>query len=244
MQVIECTQGSVKWHAARLGIPTASRFAAIVTPNGKGVSGAARHTYMMELLAERITGHAADNYVSRDMERGTRLEPEAREWYEDEHGTPVQQVGFVMSECEQRGASPDGMIGADGVMEIKVPTVGNHIKHLVMDEVPKQWAVQIQGELWVCERSVAVFVMYCDEDKVPNMVKDVQRDPAVMDALCEHVPMFCRELDQVEEHMRERYGMEPREWVDLEGLSGDWCPFGGGDGAAWVPTETTESEGE
>jgi len=229
MNIIECQQGSVKWHAARLGIPTASRFAAIVTPKGAAVTGKARHTYMMELLAERILGRAADHYVSKDMERGTRLEPEARDWYADTYSEPVDQVGFVMADDGRYGASPDGLIGHGGCMEIKVPTVGNHIGHLVMDEVPKQWQVQIQGELWVCERELCAFVMYCDEPNVPNMVKTVERDDAVIDALEENVPLFCDQLDQVESHMRERYGMEPRKEIKLDKLSGDWCPWTEGD---------------
>ena len=243
MKIIECQQSSQRWHAARLGIPTASRFAAIVTPKGAAVTGKARHTYMMELLAERILGRAKECYISKDMERGTRLEPEAREWYESCYGEDVEQVGFAMSNSGHYGASPDGLIGHDRCMEIKVPTVQNHIAHLVADKVPTHWQVQIQGELWVCERDECQFVMYCDDEKVPSMVKLVGRDPAVIDALAVNVPMFCAELDEAEKFMRQRYEMEPREVIELDGLSGDWCPFDMGNGdAAWVPTETTESE--
>jgi len=242
MQIIECEQGSRKWHAARLGIPTASRFAAIVTPTGKGVTGAARTTYMMELLAERITGHEARVYVSFDMERGKRLEPVARDWYAETYGETVDLVGFVMSDTGRHGASPDGITGPNGCVEIKIPTVGNHIRHLVGDVVPKQWAVQIQGELWVCERDVCAFVMYCDDEAVPSMVKTVERDQAVMDALNVYVPAFCDELDQIEADLRGRYGMQEGQPIALDLLSADWCPFGGDGDETWTPTETTETE--
>ena len=240
MRIIDCEQGSNKWHAARLGIPTASKFGCIVTPTGKLVTGATRYTYMMQLLTERITGHVTDVYVSADMERGKRLEPEARDWFCKTFSEVVTQVGFVVSDDGRYGASPDGLIGNGGVLEIKVPKISNHIAHLVENVVPAQWQVQIQGELLLCERDYCQFVMYCDCEPVPTMVAAIHRNDTVIDALHKGLTAFGIELDAMEDTLRKRYDLPNRKTVNLEALSADWCPFGD----SWTVEDTTKEDGK
>jgi len=89
--------------------------------------------------------------------------------------------------------------------------------------------------LWICDCDLWHFVLYTDDPRIPNMYKTVERIPAIIDALAEHVPAFCMQVDALERQLRDRYGIESRKVVNLDAISGDWCPFGGGD-------ETTKQE--
>jgi len=224
MRVLDCEQRSGAWLAARRGKPTTSRMGDIVTPTGKAVTGEKRNTYMMELLAERLTGRPADHYVSAAMDRGIMFEPQARGWYQLQTGAEVVQVGFVYAEGERWGCSPDGMVGADGLVEIKVSLLHNHLKHIVAGGVPNQWQVQVQAQLWVCERAWCDFVMYSDTGYIPSVVLRVEPDPAVQDALAAEVPKFCDELDEIEADLRARYDI-PDIDEELEAVDGDGYPF-------------------
>jgi len=225
MQIIDCEQGSRRWIAARMGRPTASQMEAIVTPKGAPVKGEKRHTYLMQLLGERITRRATEHFVSAAMQRGVDLEPEARAWYEMHTGTAVKQVGFVYSDDGRAGCSPDGLCGDDGGLEIKVPTLTNHLKHLVAGGVPAHWMVQIQACLWITGRDWWDFVMYSDARDVPSVRVRVEPNAAVIGSLAEHVPAFCDELDALEAKVREQYGIPEREPVPLDDISGDDMPF-------------------
>jgi hypothetical protein len=199
---IDCEQGSERWIASRLGIPTASKFSCIVAPSGKPVGGEKRKTYMAELLMERLTGCAPDFFVSDAMERGTELEPEARRWYEEQSGNEVEEVGLIVSADGRCGASPDGLCLGGGV-EIKCPTLNNQIKHLMADEVPAQWIVQIHGCMWLCDRICWDFVCYCDDPQIPSMIKRVDRSESMCNALDEH-----------------RYNLGERVKIDIDALCG------------------------
>jgi len=197
----------------------------IVTPTGKAVTGQKRDTYMWQLLGERITGQTTEHYESAAMARGTALEPIARDWYVMQSGNKVDQVGFVYGDGCKWGCSPDGLIGDDGGIEIKCPTLVNYLQHLMIDGVPSHWQVQIQACLWITERAWWDFVLFTDARNVPSVVRRVERNDKVIDALAENVLAFCDELDEREAALRERYELPPREAVDIEAASGDWCPW-------------------
>jgi len=221
VKYLTCDQGSNQWLLARLGRPTASNMSNIVTSTGKACTGQTRATFMCQLLGERITGLTTEHHTSAAMERGVALEPVARDWYEMQTGNDVQEVGFAYSKGGRWGASPDGLVGDDGGIEIKCPTLPNMIKHLLSDGVPSHWRVQIQACLWICERTWWDFVMYTDARNVPSIIIRVERDDKVIAALGEHVPAFCDELDAKEAALRERYGIPVPESMAIEDASGD-----------------------
>ena len=167
-------QGSPEWIAARIGIPTASQFSRAITKTG--ALSASRGKYVCELLAEWILGAALDPYVSEWMERGLDLEESARAWYELQRGCTVEPGGFHVydrGDGSLAGASPDGLIAKDGLLEIKSPSPGVHVSNLLnMD----QHRTQVQGQLWVCgkERRWCDVVSYHPD--MPSAIVRVPRD--------------------------------------------------------------------
>jgi hypothetical protein len=218
---LDCEQGSAKWLLARCGRPTASCFGDIVTATGKAASNKAREGYMMELLGERITGNAAQHYESAEMRRGTQLEPSARGWYALSEGVEVQEVGFAYCLSGRAGASPDGLVGTDGGIEIKCQLLANHLRTITSDEVPHAWYAQMQGCMLATQREWWDWVSYTDEQNVPNRIKRVQRDGKFIAALEVALELFCDEMDQREADFRKQYGIAEREPVDVEALNED-----------------------
>ena len=198
MKIIECTQGSAEWHKARLGIPTASNFDCIVTMGGKGVTGKTRQSYLLQLLAERITGQLTQNYVSPAMERGTTLEPQARAWYELTTGCTVQQVGFALP-CEggRYGCSPDGLCEDRGI-EIKCPLPHTLLGQLLNDAPPEEYYLQVQACMWITGRPRWDLVLFSGMSAIPNRIHEISADEKMHAAFAEHVNKFADDLDAAE----------------------------------------------
>ena len=122
MNIIDCKQGDGTWMGLRCGRPTASRADCIITSAGAATKGAKRDGYLHELTAEAVTKTVEMHFVTAAMERGTTLEPEARNWYALVKGVEVQQGGFAASDCGRWGCSPDGLAGSDGGLEAMIVT--------------------------------------------------------------------------------------------------------------------------
>lgn len=159
MKIIDCIQGSAEWKQARIGLVTASNMSKIITPKTMKPS-ASMEKYAYEILAEEILGRPLEDASSGFMERGHDLEVEARDWYGWEKDVDVTRVGLIVRDDGLVGCSPDGLIGADGGMEIKVPSAGVHVSYLLSDPGPEYFA-QIQATLWITERKWWDFVSYC-----------------------------------------------------------------------------------
>lgn len=124
-------QGSQEWHQARLGSVTASRIADVMARTRSGY-GAARHTYMRQLIAERLTGMPAEAYVSPAMRWGVEMEPHAVAAYEEVTDVETAAVGFLRHpNLLFAGASPDRLVGSDGLLEVKCPTTVTHVDTLL-----------------------------------------------------------------------------------------------------------------
>ena len=193
MRLLEIEQGSPEWFTARLGIPTASRFKEIITP-AKAERSKCASTYLYELLAERVTHEPTESYTSEWMERGTALEEAARSAYSFLNDTPVQQVGMILNDTGTIGASPDGLIGTDGGLEIKCPKPSTMMRYMVEDAMPAIYRPQVQGNLWISGRAWWDFVAY--HPAIGIFQKRIERDDAYITKLSQHLEAFVEELER------------------------------------------------
>lgn len=155
-------QGSETWYQARAGIVTASAMRSLVTGNGKVADNDTSRGLVRTLACERIIGKPAETFSSRMMDRGTALEPFARDLYA-EHYAPVEEVGFIRLDTDDYalGFSPDGMVEHDGLLEIKSPGPKEHLRTILADAVPAVYIWQLQVGLFVTGRSWIDFLSYC-----------------------------------------------------------------------------------
>jgi len=179
MRLVECEQGSEEWLKARLGVPSASNFSKLITM--KGTLSTQAKAYVDALVAETITGEPTYVKVTDAMQRGTELEPYARERYFYETGNSVEEVGFCLHDDYQAGASPDGLIGDDGGLEIKCPLGGTMVSYLRVGRLPSKYWQQVQGCLHITGRKWWDFMAY-HPDMKPLIVR-VERDEAFIAAL-------------------------------------------------------------
>lgn len=184
MKIIDCEQGSDQWHAARLGIPTASQFHRIITPGGKPSKSAG--PYAHDLLAEECLGVPLDAGASAFMQRGTALEEAARSHYAYQRSVSARQVGFVMLDDGSAGCSPDSFVGEEGGLEIKCAGAGKHVGHLL--GVAVEYNVQIQGCMWICKRRW--WDLVCYHPQLPSAIVRVARDDKFIDDLAFAVVAF------------------------------------------------------
>jgi putative phage-type endonuclease len=168
-------QGSDEWHALRRGMITASAISRLLTGTGKPANNDTSRTQLLQLLAERITGESDPSFYGDDMARGHLLEPLARGIY-TEHRAPVQECGFVTANFDGTviGYSPDGLVGDDGLIEIKSPRQKNHLRSLLNDEVPAEYVPQVQTGLAVTGRAWCDYISYAPG--LPLFVRRCERD--------------------------------------------------------------------
>jgi putative phage-type endonuclease len=143
----EIIQGTTDWFAARLGKVTASRVADVIAKTKTGYS-TSRENYMAQLVVERLTQTKAESYTNAAMQWGTDQEPFARAAYEAAQSVMVEEVGFVPHPTiEWAGASPDGLVGDDGLVEIKCPNTATMIEALLTGKVPTKYFTQMQFQM-------------------------------------------------------------------------------------------------
>lgn len=216
---LDVEQGSPEWLQARLGIPTASCFDRIITPKTLKLS-AQRFTYRNQLLAEWLLGYPIDwSGSSQFMERGTAMEPRARAYYEFQNDVEVDPIGFCLRDDEKVGGSPDGLVGDNGLLEIKCPAIHTHIGYLIDPEAfAAAYRHQVQGYLYLTGRAWADLLSYNPE--LPAVVVRVERDPEFVDALDESLNAFVEELEEaqaaLQPHRAEREVVGPVEAMAAE----------------------------
>jgi putative phage-type endonuclease len=200
-------QRTDEWFSARLGKVTASRVADVVAKTKSGY-GASRANYMAELICERLTGVRGDFFVSSAMQWGTNTEPEARAAYEVSVGELVSEIGFVPhNSLDHSGASPDGFVGEDGLVEIKCPNTATHIDTLLGDSAPSKYIYQMQWQMACTGRKWCDFVSY--DPRLPEhmrlFVKRVERDNDVIAMLETEVLKFLGEMEEKIAMLQEKY---------------------------------------
>lgn len=194
MKIIDCVQGTPEWLAARCGIPTASNFDKIVDISGK--PSKQRKKYLYQLAGERITGKAEETYQNGAMQRGIKLEAEARNYYEFTCGKTVKEVGFCLVDGKWKyGASPDGLVDKDGKVEIKCPTIATHVTYLVDGGLPSDYFQQVQGQLLVTGRDWCDFISYYSG--MNPLIVRVEPDKKFLAILKAELEAFCAELEEV-----------------------------------------------
>lgn len=193
-------QGSTEWLRVRAGIPTASCFDCIWTPKGKASAQAEK--YLHKLLAERMLGRPVVEYISQPMARGTELEGEAVRFYEGVRDVDTVKVGFMTNDAGTIGASPDRLVGDDGLLEIKVPNEATHVGYLLTHAVDSAYYPQVQGQLWVSGRKWLDIMSYHPE--MPPAVVHVERDKKYITGLSAAVEAFALELEAKAAELREK----------------------------------------
>ena len=191
MRAIHCEQGSREWFELRLGLPTASQFKRIVTPTGK--KSGQWDGYLGDLLAEWALGEPAHDFDTEWIERGRALEPEAFSYYGVVQDVTPTKIGFCLHDSGCAGCSPDGLVGEDGLLELKCPMPGKHLVYVVRNEVPKEYVPQVQGQLWVTGRLWCDFMSYCPG--LPPLITRAIPDPRYQEALDELLPVFAGDID-------------------------------------------------
>lgn len=200
-------QGSPEWLRARTAIPTASRFDRIMTPaNGEYSKGATK--YAVEILTERLHGRPLQDWSTPWAERGQQLEDEARAWYELEQDVDVERVGFILRDDRRAGCSPDGLVGDDGMIEIKCRSALEHMM-AVLGHEPIAAATQVQGSLWITGREWCDVVAYCPG--LPCVIRREVRDAEYIAKLAGHVARFLEHLDE--------------EWQKIDRMLGGRAPW-------------------
>lgn len=201
-------QGSPEWFALRVGKVTASRVADVIAKTKTGW-GASRANYMAELIAERLTGEPSEKYTNAAMAWGTDKEPDARAAYEFFRDAAVTEIGFVdHPSISMTGASPDGLVGDDGLVEIKCPNTATHLDTLLSQTVPAKYVTQMLWQMEVTGRAFCDFVSY--DPRLPEsmslFVKRVERDDKRISELRSSVVEFLEEVEQKMIALNRMYG--------------------------------------
>jgi putative phage-type endonuclease len=203
-------QGSAEWHQARCGKVTASRIADVMARTKTGY-GAGRANYMAELVAERLSGVPAEGFTNSAMAWGTEQEPEARRAYEFWRNAEVEETGFVPHpKIAMSGASPDGLVGSDGLVEIKSPNTATHLETLLGSPIDRKYLLQMQWQMACTGRAWCDFVSF--DPRLPEVYKmyiyRVTADAALQSEIEAEVRKFLDELDAKVSELRKRF--EPR----------------------------------
>lgn len=199
MRIVDVEQGSDEWKKARTGKVTASMVDCVTAKKG-GAEAATRKKYKIKLVGEILSGEPADFFHSAKMDRGTDIEPLAREAYAISRGVEVSQVGFVLHPTiERAGASPDGIVGEDGIMQIKCPDTHTHLQYILEDKVPADYQKQMLWEMACTERKWCDFVSF--DFRLPEhlqlFVKRFERDDLRIAEIEREVIAFNLEVDDL-----------------------------------------------
>ena len=176
MKIHNFEQRTEDWYNIRKGKMTASNADTIIA-NGKGLE-----TYIYNLMAEYYSSAEKENYINADMQRGIDLEPEARLEFEFYTNLDVQEVGFIEYN-EFIGVSPDGLIGDDGLIEIKCPNDSVYFKLLLSDNIKPEYIAQMQMQLYVTDRQYCYFVSYNPNFEKSLYIKKITRDEEMIEKL-------------------------------------------------------------
>lgn len=198
-------QRSEEWFAARLGKVTASRVADVIATR-KGQESTARAKYRLQLATERLTNKKVDAFFNQAMQDGIDREPMAREIYEHLVETQVEEVGFIdHPNIAMAGASPDGLVNDDGIIEIKCPIETTHTTNLLEKRLPLKYKPQVQFQLATTGRQWCDFISYNPnfEPRLQLIVIRVERDDEYIEMLEVKIKEFLGEVEDMIKTLKE-----------------------------------------
>ena len=209
MKYLKCEQGSPEWLAARAGVITASMFrVALETYKGSDKPQAGSVKYAHEVAIGRISGMPLDDgYNSWQMKRGTNEEPFGREEYEIDHGVLVEEAGICFTDCGKFGYSTDGLVGDDGLIEIKSVVAAVKLVELWTTGDLSEWMHQIQGGLWITGRAWCDFICWAPQLRSVDkhlFVKRVARDEDFINKLELDLCAFEARVSAIEADLRKQ----------------------------------------
>jgi len=194
-------QRTEEWFRARLGKVTASRIVDVMA-KGQGVT---RKKYMIELLVERLTGKHTESYINEAMQWGIDEEPMAVAEYEIQTGNLVTPVGFIdHPDIKMAGASPDGFVGDNGLIEVKSPNTSTHVDFLLSGKIDRKYIFQMMWQMDSTKREWCDFSSY-DSRMPPKhqlLIKRVESDPGMIADIKHEVQVFLTELDAMEAKLK------------------------------------------
>lgn len=197
-------QGSKEWKLMRCGKVTASNITKVVAKTKSGYS-AERENYMAQLIAERLTGSPAETFVNSAMQWGIETESQARSAYEFLFDIDVERISFCdHPTIENSGASPDGLIGTDGLIEIKCPNTATHIDYLLTKKIPKKYIDQMQWQMACMEREWCDFMSFDPRmpENLNRLIIRVIRDDEYIKELSSEVIKFQEEITSTIEKLK------------------------------------------
>lgn len=203
-------QHSEEWWSARAGRVTASRIADVMAKTKTGW-GAGRKNYMAELITERLTGQCAPGFSNAAMQWGTEVEPQARDAYRFITLGSVEETGFhVHPDIDQSGASPDGLVGDDGLVEIKCPNTATHLETLESEKIADKYLLQMQWQMACTGRAWCDFMSFDPRlpDEMQAWIKRVPRDDERISEIESAVRDFLAELEDRVATLRKKYMTE------------------------------------
>lgn len=195
MKIYNFEQRTEDWYNIRKGKMTASNAETIIA-NGKGLE-----TYIYNLMAEYYSSAEKENYINADMQRGIDLEPEARLEFEFYTDLDVQEVGFIEYN-EFIGVSPDGLIGDDGLIEIKCPNDSIYFKLLLNDNIKPEYIAQMQMQMYITDRQYCYFVSYNPNFEKSLYIKKINRDEEMIEKLKKGLERGTQLIKEIKENFR------------------------------------------
>lgn len=207
MKIICASQNDETWEIARLGLPTASNFDRIITPTGKACKGEKVDDYANELIAEMMLRKKVSAFTgNRHTERGKELEPDAVALYEMANGVETKVVGFCTNDAGTVGASPDRLVGEEGLIEVKTCQPDVVVKYLLSGKIDNEHKPQVQGQLWVTGRKWNDLVPYHPD--MPQVAVRTERDEEFLALLETAMAGFLKLLAEKKAKMVELGHME------------------------------------
>ena len=198
MRILNIGQQSPEWFKEKAGRASASNFDKILTRDGKPSKSQIKYLY--QLAGEKITGIREEGYQNFAMQRGIEMEAEARQYYELLNNVEVQQVGMCISDDELSACSPDGLVGENGGLEIKCPTLPVHVEYLYKGGLVEQYFQQLQGSMFVTGREWWDIISYCPGIK-PLVIR-ITPDKDWHSKLKIELKLFNDRLNQITEKIR------------------------------------------
>ena len=167
-----------------------------IIANGKGLE-----TYIYNLMAEYYSSAEKENYINADMQRGIDLEPEAKIEFQFYTGLDIKEVGCVELN-EYILASPDGLIGDDGLIEIKCPNDSIYFKLLLSNNIKPEYIAQMQMQMYVTDRQYCYFVSYNPNFEKSLYIKKINRDEEMIDKLKKGLERGTELIKEIKENFR------------------------------------------